>query len=184
MEITRRKIKVHKSLHDLFGRETTGLDLFAILVGSITLTIIALLFHLDSELLITPKIILAFLTLDIGGGIIANFTEGTNNYYSENIKKRYLFIAIHIVQPLILSWIFPNNMLKILTFTVYTLTSSLIVTTIKQNNAQKTIAATMVLLGIILTFSFSFSTPLLQLILLVYSVKLILAFSVNWTHSK
>lgn len=184
MERTSRKIQVHKSLHELFGRETNRLDLFAILLGSITLTIAVQLLCLDGELSLIKKIILAFLTLDIGGGIIANFTEGTNNYYSESVRKRYLFIAIHILQPLILSWVFPNNILTILTLTSFTLISSFIITSIERTNTQKTIGATMVLIGMILIFLFSFSTQLLQLILLIYVVKLILAFSVNWTHSK
>lgn len=184
MEITRQKIKVHKSLYDLFGRETTGFELFLILFGSITLTIATQILCLGSELSLTKKVLLSLLTLDIGGGIIANFTEGTNDYYSEDVKRRYLFIAVHILQPLILSWIFANNTLAILTLTVYTLFCSFVVTSIQQQNAQKTIAATMLLIGIILTSLLKFLPHVLELILLVYTIKLILAFSVNWTNSK
>lgn len=182
MEIVRKKLKVHKLLYDLFGRETSRLDLFLILVGSICLTIATQIFCFGSELSLVKKILIAFVTLDIGGGIIANFTEGTNNYYSEDLKRRYLFIGVHILHPLILSWIFLNNILAILMLTVYTLISSSIVTSTKQKNTQKILAATMLLIGVILTFLFSFSPPVLQLILLVYSIKLILSFSVNWTN--
>lgn len=182
MEIGRRKMKVHKSLYELFGRETTSLDLLLILFGSITLTIAAQILCLGIELPLTKKVLLAFLTLDIGGGIIANFTDGTNNYYAESVKRRYLFIAIHILQPLILSWIFPDDFYSIFSLTIYALASSFIITSIKKTRNQKTIAATMLLIGVVLMFLFNFSSQALQLILLIYSVKLILAFSVNWAN--
>lgn len=183
MEISDRKIKVHKSLHDLFGRETTRLDLIAILLGAIALSILTQMLCHDSELSLTKKIVLAFLTLDIGGGVIANFTEGTNNYYSENIKRRYLFVLLHILQPLILMWIFPENIKVISAITFYTLISSLIVTTIKDITTQRITAATFLVIGILLIYLFQFSDQALQLIFMMYLIKLILAFSVNWTNS-
>jgi hypothetical protein len=182
MEIRDRKIKVHKLLHELFGRETTRLDLFAILIGSIALTIAVQIRCLDSELSVMKKMLLAFLTLDIGGGVIANFTEGTNNYYSESLKRRYLFILVHVLQPLILAWIFPKSILTISVFTLYTLINALIITSIKKNTTQRIIAITMLLIGILLTYFFSFSNPMLQLISIVFLIKLILAFSVNWKN--
>lgn len=175
-------MKVHKSLYELFGRETTRFDLLLILFGSITLTIAIQILCFGIELSITKKILLAFLTLDIGGGIIANFTEGTNNYYAESVKRRYLFIAIHILQPLILSWIFPNDLYSILALTLYDLIGSFIVTSIKITGKQKTTSVTILLISFVLIFLFNFSNEALQLILLIYSVKLILAFSVNWTN--
>ena len=176
------KIKVPSFFNELFGRETTRLDLFLILAGSITLTIATQLLSSGIELSLSKKIVLAFLTLDIGGGVVANFTEGTNNYYSESTKRGYLFIIIHILQPLILGWIFANNIFSILILTVYTLICSFIVRVIRQKNTQKSSATTMLLTAAILTFSLGFSPQALQLILLVYSIKLILSFSVNWTN--
>ncbi|MDX2172207.1 MAG: hypothetical protein SFY56_03760 [Bacteroidota bacterium] len=181
MELERQKLKVHKSLQELFGQETTKLDLFLILLGSIALTVTTQIIDSGNDLSFIKRVTLALITLDIGGGIIANFTEGTNNYYAENIKKRYLFIAIHILQPLILNWIFLNNSFSILTITFFTLISAFIVTSIKQNTTQKAVAATLTLIGLILAFSLCFSTTTLHLILHIYSIKLILAFSVNWT---
>lgn len=182
MKIKNNNIKVHSFLVELFGRETTRLDLLLILFGSIILTITTQKMSLGSDFSLSKKIVLALLTLDIGGGAIANFTEGTNKYYSENIKRKHLFIIIHILQPLILSWVFDKDFLIILIQTVYVLISSFIVTSINQKKSQKIIAATMLLISVILTFSFTFSIPALQLILLIYSIKLILAFSVNWTN--
>lgn len=183
MELVRQKLKVHKSLQELLGHETTKLDLFLILLGSIALTVTTQIIDSGNDLPFIKKVTLALITLDIGGGIIANFTEGTNNYYTKNIKKRYLFIATHILQPLILNWIFLNNSFSILTITFFTLISAFIVTSIKQINTQKAVAATLTLIGLILGFSLCFSTTTLHLVLLIYSIKIILAFSVNWTTS-
>lgn len=176
-------MKVHKSLHELFGRETTKFDLILILIGSITLTVVTQLMNFGADLSLIKKIILAFLTLDIGGGVIANFTDGTNNFYAESLKKRYAFIVVHVLQPAVLSWIFPNNGISIFTFTLFTLMCAVIVTSIKQYATQKVVAATTLLLGVMLTFLLNFSSETLHLILLIYSIKLILAFSVNWTTS-
>jgi len=180
MELINRKIKVHKSLHELFGQETTWFDLFAILLGSILLTIVTQILCIESELTTAKKIVLAVLTLDIGGGVIANFTEGTNNYYSENIKIRYLFILTHFLQPLVLLWIFTENLFFILIITLFTLISSMIVTVIKDYGIQRIAAISFLLIGVLISFLLPFSNQVLQLILIVYSIKLILAFSVNW----
>lgn len=182
MEYIKKKISVHRSLHDLFGRETTVIDLLIILIGSIFLTIAVYFLCLGIELSLIKKILLTFLALDIGGGVIANFSEGTNNYYQESLNRRYIFIAIHFLQPLILSWIFEDYFLKISSLTIYTLLSSSIITYINERTTQKTIASFLLLIGIILLHLFIDSPQVLQLILLIYLIKLLLSFSVNWTN--
>jgi hypothetical protein len=181
MEQSDRKIKVHRLLHELFGREITYTDLSFIFIGGIILTVIIQMLCVGSDLTTLKKIILAVLTLDIGGGVVANFTEGTNNYYWEDLKKRYLFILIHIFQPLILLWIFPNNFYAVMVVTLFTLVISFTVTSIKEKSSQKTLSITAWLIGICLIFLLNFSMPVIQLILNIYVTKLVVAFSVNWT---
>jgi membrane glycosyltransferase len=175
------KIKVHRLLRELFGLETTRFDLLAIIISAVSFAALTLILNSNSAALATKAIVLIILALDSGGGVVANFTTGTNNYYAESLQKRYLFVVFHLLQPSVLIWIFPNELLAILGVSIFTLTSSLIVLNIKKNYNQRIIAVTLLLLSLILSTILNYTDPLAQVIMQLFSVKLILAFSVNWT---
>jgi hypothetical protein len=181
MNMQNKKIQVNKFLVELFGRETTRFDLLAIIICSVSFATLTMILKWNVDMSTIKKIILTILALDIGGGVIANFTTGTNNYYFESLRKRYLFIFFHILQPLILIWIYPIDSLAIIVISLLTLTSSIIVLNLKNQYTQRIIAVTLLLLCIILTPILNYSDNLLQIVILLYSMKLILAFSVNWT---
>jgi hypothetical protein len=183
VKVLRNKIKVHCYLRVLFGRETTIIDLLSILIGSVSLAGLIIFFKWNEDLSGLKKIILTILALDIGGGVIANFTTGTNKFYAESLRKKYLFVFFHLLQPSILIWIFPNELLAIFSGTIYTLTSSFIVLLIKSTHYQKIIAVTLLVLALILSALLNYNDPFVQLIMHFFSLKLILAFSVNWTEN-
>ena len=180
-KVQKNKIKVHRFFRELFGRETTSLDLLAILIGSVSLAGLTLFFKGNADFSVIKKTVLTILALDIGGGVVANFTSGTNNYYAESLSKRYLFVLFHLTQPSLLIWIFPSELLAILGVTLFTLTSSIIVLCLKSPNNQRIIAVTLLLLSFILATLLNYTDPLVHLIIQFFSIKLILAFSVNWT---
>ena len=177
----RNIIEVHRFLRELFGCETTMFDLLAILIGAFSLAGLTLILKWNADFSVIKKIVLTMLALDIGGGVVANFTRGTNNYYAETLGKRYLFVLFHLLQPSVLIWIFPNQLFSILGVSVFTLISSIIVLNIKKTYAQRIIALTLLLLCLMLSTLLNYSDPLAQLIMQLFSIKLILAFSVNWT---
>ena len=176
-----KKIQVHKFLGEVFGRETTTFDLLAIIISSVSFAVLSLFVKWNADITIIKKIILTILALDIGGGVVANFTTGTNNYYAESLRKRYLFVLFHLLQPSILIWIFPSELIAILGVSLFTLTSSIIVLNIKKQYNQRIIAITLLLLSLILSTLLSYTDQLTQIIMHFFSLKLILAFSVNWT---
>lgn len=176
-----KKIQVHKFLGEVFGRETTTFDLLAIIISSVSFAVLTLFVKWNADITIIKKIILTILALDIGGGVVANFTTGTNNYYAESLRKRYLFVLFHLLQPSILIWIFPSELIAILGVSLFTLTSSIIVLNIKKQYNQRIVAITLLLLSLILSTLLSYTDPLSQIIMHFFSLKLILAFSVNWT---
>ena len=180
-EVQKNKIKVHWFFRELFGRETTSFDLLAILIGSVSLAGLTLFFKWNADFSVIKKTVLTILALDIGGGVVANFTSGTNNYYAESLSKRYLFVLFHLAQPSLIIWIFPSELLAISGVTLFTLTSSIIVLRLKSPNNQRIIAVTLLLLSMILSALLNYTDPLAQLIMQFFSIKLILAFSVNWT---
>jgi prepilin signal peptidase PulO-like enzyme (type II secretory pathway) len=127
---------------------------------------------------------LTLLALDIAGGVVANFTKGTNNYYAESLRKRYFFVLFHLLQPSILIWIFPNELQAILGISIFTLISSIIVLNIKKQYNQRITAITLLVLSFILSILLNYSDPLLQIVMQLFSIKLILAFSVNWSSTE
>jgi len=177
------KFKVHRLFHELFGRETTTFDLVAIVIGSLSFAGLTLILKWNADISNFKLIILTILALDIAGGVVANFTSGTTNYYAESLRKRYLFVLFHLLQPSILIWIFPNELRPILVISIFTLTSSIIVLNIKMHYIQRIAAITLLLLSFILSTLLNYSDPLLQIVMLFFSIKLILAFSVNWISS-
>jgi hypothetical protein len=183
MKIQNKKIQVHKFLVELFGRETTTFDLLAIVIGSFSGAGLTLALKWNTDISIFKLIILTILTLDIAGGVVANFTTGTTNYYAESLRKRYFFVLFHLLQPSILIWIFPNDLQAILGISIFTLISSIIVLNIKKHYTQRIAAITLLLLSFILLILLNFSDPLTQLLMQLFSIKLIMAFSVNWNSS-
>lgn len=178
-----KKIQVNKFLIELFGRVTTAFDLLAITISSISFAGLTLLLKWNADISNFKLVILSILALDIAGGVIANFTKGTNNYYSESLRKRYLFVFFHLLQPSILIWIFPSDLLAILGVSLFTLTSSIIVLNIKKQYNQRIIAVTLLLFSLFLSTLLNYSDTLAKMIMQLFSVKLILAFCVNWTLS-
>ena len=176
-----QKIEVHKFLRELFGRETTTFDLLAIIISSVSFAGLILMIKWNADITVIKKIILTILALDIGGGIVANFTTGTNIYYAESLRKRYIFVLFHLLQPSILIWIFPSELIAILGVSLFTLTSSIIVLNIKKQYNQRIVAITLLLLSLILSTLLSYADQLAQIIMHFFSLKLILVFSVNWT---
>jgi membrane glycosyltransferase len=183
MKLQNKKIQVQRYLVELFGRETTTFDLLAIIISSFSFAGLSLILKWNANISIIKIIMLTILALDIAGGVLANFTTGTNNYYAESLQKRYLFVLFHLLQPSILIWIFPNELLAVLGVSIFTLISSIIVLNIKKHYNQRIVAVTLLLLCLILSTLLNYTDTLTQMIMQLFSIKLILAFSVNWTSS-
>jgi hypothetical protein len=137
MKIQNKKIQVHKFLVELFGRETTTFDLLAIVIGSFSVAGLTLALKWNTDISIFKLIILTILTLDIAGGVVANFTTGTTNYYAETLRKRYFFVLFHLLQPSILIWIFPNELQAILGISIVALLCSFIVLNLNKHYTQR-----------------------------------------------
>ncbi len=181
MKLQNKKIQVHRHLAELFGRETTTFDLLVIVICSLSFAGLTLALKWNADISIFKLIILTILALDIAGGVVANFTAGTTDYYAESLRKQYFFVLFHLLQPSILIWIFPNELRPILVISIFTLISSIIVLNINKHYTQRITAITLLLLSFILSILLNYSDPLLQIVMQLFSIKLILAFSVNWS---
>lgn len=175
-----KKVVIPSYLNELHGKQASVFDLLVNYTTAIISTIIILYLAWDLSLATHKLVILAVLAMDLAGGVVSNFTEGTNNYYVEKPKMRYVFIAFHVVQPLVLIWLFPNDLVGIAVVSTYTLIAMTVINSIKEYLRQRVYGAFLMVIGISISFLVTAMQPIVHLMLILFVVKLIVAFAVRW----
>lgn len=185
MKALNRKIKTPLFLHDLHGKEATVADLiFTYLAASMTTGLIlysAFDIYIDKG--VFKFIILGLLAFDLSGGVIANFTQGTTNYYAESPKRRSVFIGLHLIQPMVMAWIFPGDSTSIYIAASYTLLATIVTSSLKEEGKQRVLAGALVTMGFSIVFLMSPESKVIHFMLILFIIKLILAFSVKWHNT-
>lgn len=174
-------IRIPRSLHELFGEQSNPLDL-ALTLGFAVLATGMLFWATAAEwagLAPLGLAVTALLSLDICGGVIANFTAGTNRFYRERPRLRLVFIAVH-VQPLLLAFALGGYFIPCLAAWAYTALGALLVNALSGQPAQRVTGAVVMaagLLGLLLLFG---SLPrLLLALLMLFLVKVTFSFAVD-----
>ncbi len=184
-QILNKRIVVPKVFHEILGTQTTLLEITLILVPS--LLIIVMLFYTNwnniSSLPWISLVIIFILAFDLAAGVIANFTYGTNKYYSARPKFRKFFIAIH-VQPLVFSWLTGHYWTEGLVVWLYTVIMAFVIDSLSGHPSQRPLAAAALTVGIATLVFFASLPTYFMLILALYMIKLILSFPVNHYCSK
>ncbi|MCJ8313154.1 MAG: hypothetical protein HRU38_13615 [Saccharospirillaceae bacterium] len=179
-----KDINIIKSMHDVFGLKQSVFSILAIFSFSLLSSIWLLFIGWDffSELTLWKTIIALVVILDINAGLIANFTKGTNDFYQNNPKNRWVFISIHI-HILIVAWLFEieNYAAVIISWAATILVASMI--NMLKNSAwvslHRIVAAMCLGLGLILIMSLNWSNLLLQIVVMLFYIKVAYSFSVN-----
>jgi hypothetical protein len=179
-----KRTKVHPFLYPFFGRDTTGFDVFAILLVAVSFAASSLFLYEQEGLSILKKSTLALLALDLGGGVVSNMTSGTKQYYDSTLKKKYLFPLIHLLQSLLLAWVFPKDLPLIMVATFFTMISSILVLKLRTLSVQRVAAISLSSIGILLFSLLPYKSPILKWMFIFYILKLVLSFSVNWTKNE
>ncbi|MFC3417937.1 hypothetical protein ACFOLA_00275 [Salinicoccus hispanicus] len=177
--IADKTFPVPKSLHELFGRRTTKVELAIVLISCILLSSLLLFHAYDewSDLAVWQEILLVILTLDITGGVVANVTKGTNEYYQTNHKARLVFLAVH-VQPLILGWILGNLLLGTIIW-IFSIITVLVITRIGERRLQRTAGMASALVGLSILMLLADTHLILNGLLALYILKLVFSFAVD-----
>ncbi|WP_260412581.1 hypothetical protein [Alkalihalobacillus sp. TS-13] len=122
---------------------------------------------------------IVMLTIDITGGVIANFSYSTNDYYRSNSRARLIFIGIHI-QPIILAMIFGEQYLLSISVWVYTVLSAFFVNTLYTFPSQRLIAGVLSVSGITLLLLLAgYASKLFLALLSLYTFKVVFSFAVD-----
>lgn len=93
---------------------------------------------------------------------------------------RYLFIMLHVVQPLLLLWLFPKDLIEILIISIYTLIAMIIIDSIEKHSRQRVLGAFLMVIGISISFLMDDIEAVVHLVLILFMIKLIMAFAVKW----
>lgn len=176
-------IQIPKFLHELFGTQQNRSELILILLFTIFSTLGVAWFTVSywQTLAWYQNLVLWLLFLDISGGVVANLSEGTNNYYNARPKARWLFIAIHI-QPLLLAFVLESPIYVALAVWLYTLISASIVNHLRAMAYHRLLAGALFALAIIGYVLSGVSLPIpITLIYILYMIKVIYSFSVDHT---
>lgn len=124
------------------------------------------------------KIVVAYLLIaDVLAGCIANFSFGTNEFYSKRPKNRLIFIAIHI-HILVIAWLLAEPLDTALIVWGYTIASAFFVNWLNGNTMQKFIAANLMCYGIFLLLYLSLPVWFLM-VSIFFMIKVLFSFSVN-----
>jgi len=172
-------IKIPKLFRELHGDIAKLSSIIITYSSGILVSIITIIVTLYLHLPLWKYILLFILFIDITGGVVANLSTSTNQYYKDRNILRIIFLLMHIIQPGLMLLIFPENYQYLIFIYLFTLVSSLILFKIKSSELQQNIAALFLVVGITASFLFKLNIFSLYLFGTLYMIKLILGFSVK-----
>ncbi|NHE55941.1 hypothetical protein [Cyclobacterium plantarum] len=178
-----RIIKPPKFLHDIHGSTTTLFDVILTYIGGIlsVLSIYILYLQNNIDIPVWKLVLLLLISADIGAGVIANFTKGTNSYYGGEgkSKSRLVFILSHFFHATIFLYTLNLFSLKTISLVCFVIVSTFIINSIRNKESQKVIASFCIVFGIGTLLILEISNPLLLWFFPLYMTKLFIAFGIR-----
>ncbi|UTR15432.1 hypothetical protein MM221_02220 [Salipaludibacillus sp. LMS25] len=178
------KVDIPKFFHELFGTEQIKSELVIVIIFTLVSGLVVGVVTRDYlvELTWYQKILIFLLYIDIAGGIVANFTFGTDTYYQTRPLGRWVFIAIHI-QPVLCAWVLGGSMTIAFGIWCYTIACATVANVLRAMPFQRVLAGALLTLGLIGIVSISHMVGnMLVIIYMMYMIKVIYSFSVHY-HS-
>ncbi|PIE50980.1 MAG: hypothetical protein CSA38_00470 [Flavobacteriales bacterium] len=178
-----KAVRPPKILHELHGSSTTWFDIILAYSGGVLaiISVYVLCLQNNIEIPIWKLILLLLISGDVGAGVVANFTKGTNVYYGgeNNSKLRLGFILIHFLHPAVFLYTLNLFSMKTIGLVLFVIVSTLIINAIKNKGKQKVIASFFTVLGIGGLLIIGISNPLLLCFFTLYMIKLFIAFGIR-----
>lgn len=178
-------IPIPRWLHELHGTHSTRRDLVLVQGSAWSLTALVTATAVADGLPLWAVALLALLMIDIAGGVVSNVTPGTNAHYNASRRTRTVFLALHLLQPAALIWLFPTWAMPIAGVATLTLGAAFGIEflTRRAEAAPVAVATAIVLIALILLSPAVIGpSPYLglPLILALYVLKVVVAFPVDW----
>jgi hypothetical protein len=172
------KVKIPAVLWKLHGRQAYRTDLVLTYLAALLVMIFCTVF------IPAPPgwrmIVLVIISLDVGGGVISNFTQGTIDYYRESDLSPHAFIWLHLIQGMALALVYWQALWGILAVVGLTLTFASIVVSLRDTPFRPSTGLfAMVLLLLAVVALPALPVPGLVLLILL-GLKLIVGFAGHW----
>ncbi|WP_162418147.1 hypothetical protein [Cyclobacterium roseum] len=178
-----RTIKPPKFLHDIHGNSTTLFDMIlTYMAGLISIVSIYILYLQNNlDIPVWKLVLLLAISADIGAGVVANFTKGTNSYYGGEGKSklRIVFILSHVFHAAIFLYTLDLFFIKTIGLACFVIMSTLLINAIRNKDGQKVGAALSMVVGIGAILILEISNPLLLWFFPLYMTKLFIAFGIR-----
>jgi hypothetical protein len=176
-----RQIRIPRILHELHGEKADLLELALVYAIGAAFGVLALIFAWSrvNDLAWWKALLLFLVAADVSGGVVANFTPGTDRYYAARPRLRWVFIFIHIIEPAILFLLFDGRLAYWCFLYIFTVAGASLVNIIPDRARQEPVAAAVLVIGTVIVLPIGLATPFLAWFGPVYMLKLILAFAVR-----
>jgi hypothetical protein len=186
-----KTVDVPTWLHELHGERSTWRDI-------VTVHLVAWVCAIGVFWLVGGPvgILLAILMVDIAGGVVANVTRGTNDYYARRRGHRIVFLSLHVIQPALLILLTPAPEALVIAVAAWTLLGASVLESLRRSGCELALTAPIALAWAVIGLASllvsggtagigleSIAAPLaraIDLLLILYMLKLLPAFSVDW----
>jgi len=178
-----KDLAIPKALHEVFGVKQSLVSIVAILgAGSAGAMAFSLLYFGERNGLALPGLprLIAGLLLvfDVAAGSIANFSQGTSDFYAARPRHRRVFIAIHVHLPLA-AWLLGFNLLPMLAVWLYTIAAASLVNALAERPEQIFAGGVLLAIGLILVMVLPVPGNAARLLAALFLLKVLYAFAVD-----
>lgn len=144
-----RDIRMPKPLHDVFGEVQSPVELALIAFGGLGLTALVCAAGADSlaDVAWWRAALAVLLVADVCCGAVANFTRGTDRYYAERPRNRWVFIAVHW-HLVVIALAIGDGVWFALAATGYTLVGAAVVNLLHGSRLQPPVGGTLLAVGL------------------------------------
>ena len=178
-----KEISIPSFLHDIHGKKASLPDLvFTYWGGIVSLTTILVLYaQAGPEIEWWKVVFLCLISADIGAGAVANFTKGTNLFYSGNHKNksRITFILLHVLHPFVYFFAINSFSVYSILLVAYVIGSALFLNSLESRERQGIVAALLMVSGVSLLAILPINNPFLWWFFPLYMTKLFIAFGIR-----
>jgi hypothetical protein len=174
-----KEVDIPKALQELHGERARVSTLLLTYLSGLIVAAVVVFGLLHADLPLWKVALAGLIFLDIGGGVVANFSASTQRYYQERPKLRMPFIALHVFHPAVLALLFPEFLWYFVITGLFTLAATFTVNAMKDSELQQNLSVLFFVFGIALSFFFTPHLRALSLFAPLFMVKLIMGFAVR-----
>lgn len=174
-----KEISIPKTLHELHGEKSRISTLITVYLAGLVAAGVAVFQSLPVGFPAWKVVLVGILYLDIAGGVVANLSTSTNQYYQGKPGLRLVFALLHILHPVLFSVVLPEAWPYFAFVGIFTLVSVQLVEAARDTEFQQNLAALLVVVGTIVSVTFDLPQAIFYSFAPLFMIKLILGFAVR-----